>query len=264
MFSVHRSVSSKGTNQWQNNEAVSWTILTCTICDYIDNDIAAHGAEKQPTKLVIPDIFCNAPGTERTTNGMASSSSSSLQTDSNSILNPEFNERRHSESVTVAGKTQGSEQGRPRSEAAASHERLPQGVPHNGNGNPFQDDTKPVWAASSGVSSPEVIQFSFVLTSLYNHMQQHILVQTVNIWYLQVHFDTALNLGYKLVNQGKTRYFLVQICAFWYKWLLSGTFNCIWILSGTSYGYFLLKNNTFLYKLLFFGANVNFLVKMET
>ena len=155
--------------------------MTCTICDYIDNDIAAHGAEKQPTKLVIPDIFCNAPGTERTTNGMASSSSSSLQTDSNSILNPAFNERQHSESVTVAGNPLGSGQGRPRSEAAASHERLKQGVPHNGNRNPFQDDTKPVWAASSGVSSPEVIQFSFLFTSLYNHMQQHILVQTGHI-----------------------------------------------------------------------------------
>ena len=161
---VHRSQSSKGTNPWQSNGAVSWRILTRTVCDYIDNDIAAHGAEKQPTKLVIPDIFCNAPGTERATNGMASSSSSSLRTDSNSILNPEFNERRHSESVTVAGKSPGSGQGRPRSEAAASHERLPQGVPHNGNGNPFQDDTKPVWAASSGISSPEVIQVFFSIT----------------------------------------------------------------------------------------------------
>ena len=131
---------------------------------------------------------------------MASSSSSSLQTDSNSVFNPEFNEWQHSKSVTVADKSQGSGQSRPKSEAAASHEQLTQGVPHNGNRSPFQDDTKPVWAASSGVSSPEVIQFSFLLTSPYNHMQQHILVQTVNIWYLQVHFDTALNLGYKLVN----------------------------------------------------------------
>jgi hypothetical protein len=115
---------------------------------------SAHEDERKPAKLVIPDIFCNSPaGQQRPVNGLASSPGSST-----GVLNPEFNERRHSESVPRGARAPG--QARPRSEVAASQDQLHRREGHAArplNGNPFQDDLAPVWAAGTAVSSPEVV-----------------------------------------------------------------------------------------------------------
>merc|ERR1719397_998325 len=108
---------------------------------------------RQPTKLVIPDIFCNSPGSasnHRPINGIASSSSTSLN-------KPEFGDRRHSESINTNSNNNnnGRINTRPRSEAARGSEAEVGKRSGQPNGNPFQDDLAPVWATRSAISSPE-------------------------------------------------------------------------------------------------------------
>lgn len=80
-----------------------------------------------------------------------------------SILEPDFNERRHSESVVKSRQSQPglAQIGRPKSEThSSSTPPIDEGERPNLNGNPFLNDRLPVWQddSCSVLSSPEGVQ----------------------------------------------------------------------------------------------------------
>jgi len=167
---------------------------------------------KSPSKLIIPDIFCVSPRPVNgpTVNGLSTSSSirsdssqSSAQNHTNmsSILEPEFNERRHSESVVKSRLSQQglAQIGRPKSE---THSTVNPAIPlidedekPSLNGNPFLDDRLPVWQddSSSVLSSPEGVQS-------YNYKQVPEVPSTPE---LQEMRKTSNNGGVHIVHSGE-------------------------------------------------------------